>query len=236
MDTRKTPRESLAHANPQTRRSIRSLGVFALGVVPVYTLVFACQGDLIGMSLSRLGNRPGHYGRFVLWGLVCVCFLFVLFRKTFTLARYSSRLGMCLLLAACAAFLACVVLPFVPDQYPRAAKWHNELAFLSAILTLLVSLALSLHLRKVNRTLCLYAMLQWSVNLCICFHLLRTTGVTSLLESLYIIMTCLHTYGITAKLTRAGNSTALSTEDIREDILGYSHHTSKQSKGFKGMF
>lgn len=181
---------------------MKTYGFFALGVVPIYTLLFACQGDLLEMSLSRLGNRPGHYGRFVLWGIVCMGCLLVLFQRAFEMARYTSRLGKGMMYTACASFLACVALPFVPAKYPRAAKWHNELAILAAVLTVTVSLLLSLHLRKIDLGLHRRAMLQWALNFVVCFYLLRTTGVTSLLESLYIILTGLHTFGVMARLEK----------------------------------
>lgn len=203
MNLQNTRRETLAPADTAKQRNTKAYGLFALGIVPLYTLLFACQGDLMEMSLSRLGNRPGHHGRFILWGIVCVTALFVLFRRTFEMAGYDGWLGRGLLYTACTSFLVCVLLPFVPDQYPRAAKWHDSLAFLAAILTVLVSLILTLHLRKVDPRLCRIALLQWTVNVCVCAFLLKTTGVSSLLEALYIIFTSVHTYGVMARLDKA---------------------------------
>lgn len=202
MNMQSTQREELMQTEESRRRRIKVYGVFALGVVPISTLLLAFQGDLIEMSLSRLGNRPGCYGRFVLWGIVCTCSLFILFLKTFDMAQYASVVGKVVMTAACASFLTCVLLPFVPDKHPRAAKWHNELAFLAALLTVAASLLLSLHLRKIDRKLHHIAMAQWAANFVVCFLLLKTTGVTSLLESLYIISTSTHTYGVMAGLEK----------------------------------
>lgn len=186
----------------ERRGSLARYGIFALGVVPLYTLLFACQGNLISTNLSQLGNRPGHHGRFILWGMLCATFFFAFFTRVFEMARYDGWIGRGMLFGACAAFLVCVLVPFVPDRYPRAAQWHNDLAMLATVLTAMDTLVLSLHLRKVDARLCAQSVLLWLLNTGLCMHLLRATGISGLVEVAFIATTCLHVYRVMANLHR----------------------------------
>ena len=183
-------------AQPTSQKSIWPYGVFAIGIVPVYTFLFACQGDLITTNLSQLGNRPGSHSRFIFWGLLCATFFFVLFTRIFEMAGYGGAVGRGLLLGACASFVLCVLLPFVPEKYPLAAKWHNKTGIMAALLTAALSLVLSLCVRRVDRRLCVQSVLLWAVQVGVCMVMVRTSGISGLVESVFIVWTGLHAYRI----------------------------------------
>lgn len=196
MNTRHTSTE------PTTRKSIKPYGIFAVCIVPVYTMLFACQGHLITTNLSQLGNRPGHHGRFILWGVLVSAVFFALFSRVMEMAQYRSIVGKGVLLTACLSFLVCVLLPFVPDKYPRAAHWHNELAMFAAVLTAALSAMVALHLRKVDRSLCIQSLLLWGAQVSLCMFLLRTTGISGLVEAVFIATTCLYAFQIMVQLNK----------------------------------
>lgn len=189
--------------NNKKRHALGAYGAFAVGVVPLYTLAFACQGDLITSNLSQLGNRPGYHGRFIFWGILCGVFFYILFNRVFAMAQYNGWIGRVLLAGACTSFLVCVLLPFVPEKYPRAAKWHNDLAMLASVLTALTTLILSLHLRRVDGRPGSWATKLWLINTGLCIYLLQTTGISGLLEVVFIATTCLHVYGVMVRLGKA---------------------------------
>lgn len=200
---RRLHQERMRKLGRQKKKGIKPYGVFAIGVLPLSTIVFASKGDPLTVNLSIIGNQPGHRVWFILWGALCaVCFV-SLFMKTFHEARYEGKIERCLMIAAGVSFIACVLTPFLPEKYPIAAKWHNVMAVSASTLIVLVSLLLSRYLRRVDRHLYHTAMLQWGIITCVCIGLIIATGISGLFEVVLIISVSLHTYHILAQLTRA---------------------------------
>lgn len=106
------------------------------------------------------------------------------------------------MLTAGLSFVACVLTPFLPEQYPRAASWHNGLAVLAALLIVLVLMLLSLHLRRIDRRLYHHALLQWGMITGISLFLIGATGISGLFEVVLITLVSLHTYHILDQLTK----------------------------------
>lgn len=185
--------------NPRTRGTLK---LFSLGIVPMYTLLFACKGDLITSNLSQVGNLPGRHMRFVLWGVLCGAVFYLLFTRLFAATDYRRFAGRAVLVCACSSFLLCVILPFKPDRYPVAAKWHNDLAMLAAVLTAAISLIMSLHLRRVDMRLCCLATLSWIGNVALCIYLLLKTGISGLVETVFIGLSCYHAQLILSQVER----------------------------------
>lgn len=73
------------------KKGIKAYGVFAIGVIPLCTILFASKGDPLAVNLSIIGNQPGHRAWFILWGMLCAGFLVALFMKTFAVARYEGK-------------------------------------------------------------------------------------------------------------------------------------------------
>lgn len=201
-------------AEPERDRGIAAYGVFAIGVIPLCTIAFASQGDPLTMNLSIIGNQPGHRAWFILWGAVCAVFFVTLFMKTFEMAKYKGKLERGLMFAAGLSFIACVLTPFLPELYPRAASWHNRLAVAASTLIVIVSFLLSLHLRKVDRGLYRGAMAQWAVITCLCVFLIFSTGISGLFEVVLIISVSLLTYHILAQLTRARQKASIGGDAL----------------------
>lgn len=220
---RRRHQEFMRKLGRKRKESIKPYGVSAIGVIPLSTILFASRGDPLKVNLSIIGNQPGHRFWFILWGVLCaVCFV-TLFIKTFRVAHYEGKVERCLMLAAGITFIACVLTPFLPERYPRAADWHNRFAVMAAALIVLVSLLLSLHLRKVDRRLYHNAMLQWGLITCICVFLMNRTGISGLFELVLIISVSLHTYHILAQLTRSSGheSPAGEASPRRRQTVGH---------------
>lgn len=181
---------------------LRIYGLFSIGVIPLCTIAFASQGDPLAVNLSIIGNQPGHRAWFILWGILCAAFFLALFGRTFALAGYTGKTERALLFIACISFIACVLTPFLPERYPRAASWHNRLAVLASALIILVSFLLTLHLRRVDHRLCRDAVLLWLGMTCVSALLMGTTGISGLFETVLIIWCCLHTYHILVQLNK----------------------------------
>ena len=186
----------------KNKKGIKSYGIFSIVVIPLCTIAFASKGNPLAVNLSIIGNQPGHRFWFVLWGALCAVYFVSLFIKTFHVAKYTGKVERCLMVAAGASFIACVLTPYLPDQYPIAARWHNVLAVSASALIILVSFLLSLYLRKGNRKLHRTAMWQWAIITCICVFLILATGISGLFEVVLIISVSLHTYYVLMRLTK----------------------------------
>lgn len=187
--TRKTTK---AGQTPQAKRPDGVFRLFASAIVPGYTFLFACQGNLITSNLSQIGNLPGRRAGFILWGALCAVFFYTYFTRLFMLADYTSRAGKGLLHAACLSFVLCVLLPFLPEKYPVSARLHNDLAMGAAVLTAVLVCMVTLHLHRVELGLFIKSSLLWTLVITLCLFLMRTTGISGLLEAVFVIAACIY--------------------------------------------
>lgn len=117
--------------------------LMACFVIPAYTLLFAGSVQWLGTNFSVLAvTGRDHYRGFVLWGLLAAgYFLVILFQVAATLPRPPARWGVRLLtVLGCLALVCALLVPYLPDYFPKIAQLHILLAFSACVLVMLALL------------------------------------------------------------------------------------------------
>ena len=175
---------------------IKRYRFFALILIPLYTFLFAIQDSLLLSNLSRIGNMPNNYGKFVVWGIVCSSFYNSFFAFLFSMLGYPHKGGWTLYRIACLLLLLTVLLPFIPEKYPFFSFLHNQFAMIATLVTLAATFLLTLHTKSIDPKIYQKALLMWIVDVALCFVVLLRTGISGLTETLFIITTSVHLYCI----------------------------------------
>lgn len=121
----------------QRRSSQFWVDFFACFFLPAYTLLFAGSVAWFGTNFSVLAvTGPKYYRGFLLWGILAGgYFLAILWnvgkRQLDGRGRWVLR-G--LTVAACACLACALVVPYLPEDFPRYAKLHVLLAFVACVL------------------------------------------------------------------------------------------------------
>ena len=141
-------------AGKRHNRSSVLLDVYACFLIPAYTLLFAGSVTWFGTNFSVLAvTGKGHYRGFVLWGVLAgAYFLVMLMKLTATLPGFWRRGALYfLILSACGCLGYAVLIPYLPDQFPRYAKVHVMLAFAACALLMAALLVILLQCRQADK-------------------------------------------------------------------------------------
>lgn len=204
------------------KRRMHLFGLFSLLIVPLYTLLFASQDSLITSNISYIGNMPGNYGRLVLWGAVCTVFFYLFFTFLFSLLQYKNRHAWNIFHLACILFMLTVLLPFVPGVYPISTELHNQFAQAATLLTLVATLMLTLHIKTLDKEVYTKSIRLWIINLIVCFAFLIATGISGLVEVLFIAATCTQLFSIMYWVTRSSRIAERIRANAQDKMLPHS--------------
>lgn len=172
------------------RRISLIYGTMALFIIPVYTLLYACQGDLITENMSIVGGSMGGYRGLVFWGVISGLFYLGFALYLFVLTRFTNTRVRRMLFAGCAMLILTTILPFVPDVWPKAAQLHNFFAMAAPIVMILTMYFFVFHLAGYDRTVYRRALVSLNTMVLISALLLFFTGTSGLLEVVVTVGMC----------------------------------------------
>jgi len=124
--------------------------LFACFLIPAYTLLFAGSMEWFSTNFSVIAvTGADHFRGFFLWGvLVGSYFLGVLGSVAQTLPRRGRRTVWALTAAGCALLAGALMLPYLPEFLPKAARLHVLFAACACVVLMLALLAVILAGRR----------------------------------------------------------------------------------------
>ena len=136
------------------RRGHFWLDLTACFLIPAYTLLFAGSLRWYSTNFSVIAvTGEDHYRGFVYWGLLAGgYFLVMLTRLAGLLPRAGARAGTLVLITLGVLCLGyALVIPYLPQHFPRYAVLHVALAALACVLVMGALLVILLALRREDR-------------------------------------------------------------------------------------
>ncbi|MDD3243999.1 MAG: hypothetical protein PHD32_09785 [Eubacteriales bacterium] len=215
------PGESVYAA--RLRRSVRVFGLFALILIPVYTLLFASRANLLTSTMSIIGNSLGHFRGLVIWGVCSAVFFLVFTGYLFVLTRFTNRRVARMLLLSCAMLVATVLVPFLPEVMPGWAALHNTLAMAAPVLMVVVMYLFVFYLQKVDRHIYKRAILFLSGVVAASAAVMFLVGISSLLEVVFSLSMCVFLFCLLVWVLR---SKKVDAEDALAEAENELHHHS----------
>lgn len=191
-------------------------GLFALLLVPGSTIALAGRDNALYFSLSAIGNAPGNQLALILWTLASSGFFVYALRLLLLLCGQNNSLSEPLMCLAGGMLVVCNLLPFLPDELPRLAQYHNFLAMSASCLVALSLLVFVVDLRKFDIAVCkesagLLTLVLVSGGLP--FFLF---GVNGVLEGICIILVCLFLFFVLILVVRANAAAGIYAQTERE--------------------
>ena len=191
-------------------------GLFALLLVPGSTIALAGRDNALYFSLSAIGNVPGNRLALILWTLASSGFFVYALRLLLLLCGQNNSLSEPLMCLAGGMLVVCNLLPFLPDELPRLAQYHNFLAMSASCLVALSLLVFVVDLRKFDIAVCkesagLLTLVLVSGGLP--FFLF---GVNGVLEGICIILVCLFLFFVLILVVRANAAAGIYAQPERE--------------------
>ena len=191
-------------------------GLFALLLVPGSTIALAGRDNALYFSLSAIGNAPGNRLALILWTLASSGFFVYALRLLLLLCGQNNSLSEPLMCLAGGMLVVCNLLPFLPNELPRLAQYHNFLAMSASCLVALSLLVFVVDLRKFDIAVCkesagLLTLVLVSGGLP--FFLF---GVNGVLEGICIILVCLFLFFVLILVVRANAAAGIYAQTERE--------------------
>ena len=191
-------------------------GLFALLLVPGSTIALAGRDNALYFSLCAIGNAPGNRLALILWTLASSGFFVYALRLLLLLCGQNNSLSEPLMCLAGGMLVVCNLLPFLPDELPRLAQYHNFLAMSASCLVALSLLVFVVDLRKFDIAVCkesagLLTLVLVSGGLP--FFLF---GVNGVLEGICIILVCLFLFFVLILVVRANAAAGIYAQTERE--------------------
>jgi len=172
------------------RRISLIYGVLAIFIIPIYTVLYATKADLITQNMSIIGGSMGGYRALVLWGVLSALFYLGFTLYLFMLTRFTNPRVRRMLFAGCAMLIFTVILPFVPEVWPRAAQLHNILAMAAPIVIILTLYFFVFYLARCDRAVYKKALTALNTIVMVSALLLFATGTSGLLEVVVTVAMC----------------------------------------------
>lgn len=191
-------------------------GLFALLLVPGSTIALAGRDNALYFSLSAIGNAPGNRLALILWTLASSGFFVYALRLLLLLCGQNNSLSEPLMCLAGGMLVVCNLLPFLPDELPRLAQYHNFLAMSASCLVALSLLVFVVDLRKFDIAVCKESaglLTLVSVSGGLPFFLF---GVNGVLEGICIILVCLFLFFVLILVVRANAAAGIYAQTERE--------------------
>jgi hypothetical protein len=137
-----------------------------------------------------VGGMMGRYNGLVLWGVISGLFYLGFTLYLFMLTRFTDAKVRRMLFAGCAMLIGTVILPFVPEVWPRAAQLHNVLAMAAPILIILTQYFFVFYLGRCDRAVYKKALASLNAIVLVSGLLLFATGASGLLEVVVTTLMC----------------------------------------------
>lgn len=154
------------------------LSLLAYFVIPLYTVLFACNARLFLDNFTIIGNYFDKKLEFVLWGILVGGYFYTALRTIIRTAPFRRKKGyLGLLYTACILLIFAVTTPYLPETVPFQSFLHVVFAFCSAVVLLFLLLLLTYRLAYRRFGFALLAIILVSAYL-----LLRIGVVSSILE------------------------------------------------------
>ncbi len=164
-------------------------------LIPAYTLLFAGSMAWFRTNFSVLAVAgKDSYRGFVLWGILAAAYFFtILLALARTLPQRRGRIVVRTLgSTACLCLTGALLVPYLPDNFPRFAKLHVLLAALACVLLMLALLAVCLACRREELEGWRYHLRDWGGIVFFSGVLFAAGGmVTSALEVFFTISAAL---------------------------------------------
>ena len=188
-ETGKPKTESKTAYERKLKRGIFLYSLFALLLIPFYTIKLATRADVMNYSISFVGNALGHRQSLMIWTAMSSLFFISFLCYLLTLMRQESSPAKGMIYVAGCTLIACNFVPSVP-QFPVLGRYHNFLAMSASILLAATLFVFVATLRRFDEKIYKKALCLWMLIVTIPACLLIRFGVNSLLESISILMLC----------------------------------------------
>lgn len=128
------------------------LDLYACFLIPAYTLLFAGGEHWLDTNFSVLALLgTGQFWGFVLWGTLLAAYFLVML--TLICRTLEKCVGVvCVAALACLCLAGSMLLPYLPEHFPKAAQAHIMLAFSACVLLMLALLLVLVRCCRISRT------------------------------------------------------------------------------------
>ena len=112
---------------------VRNLQKILLCIICLINIIATTQCDLRYENLSSMGNFTTSHIFLIIWAFITSSYLYIYTKQLFQQYKYLTKRKAMLLCICCITMISSVCLPYLPQQYPIASKWHVRLAIFSSI-------------------------------------------------------------------------------------------------------
>ena len=127
--------------------------IIGLFIIPVYSILFGTNGDLILMTFSQVGGRiDGKLEALIIWGILCSIYFYYGIDYMLKLIKRENNHVTTILAIGCGSLILTVLLPFNTMMYPASSEIHNDLARVAIVLIIISVLMFIFELKKFDKT------------------------------------------------------------------------------------
>ena len=137
----------------RTERKYLLLDLYSCYLLPAYTLLFAGSSGWFDTNFSVLAvSGPERYQSFLLWGVVTAGYFGVLLIRVIVALSPARRIAVRILLgAALFQLMLGILLPYLPERFPRLSTVHIVLCFSTSVSVMSALLVTILELYRRER-------------------------------------------------------------------------------------
>lgn len=150
------------------RRIKITLMIIGLFIIPVYSILFGTNGDLILMTFSQVGGRiDGKLEALIIWGILCSIYFYYGIEYMLKLIKRENNHVTTILAIGCGSLILTVLLPFNTMMYPASSEIHNDLARVAIVLIIISVLMFIFELKKFDKTVFKKCLITYIISLII---------------------------------------------------------------------
>lgn len=179
------------------------LGILGLVIIPIYSVMYAINGDPLLVTFSAVGGRYNKQPYLILWGILLSVFFFVSLSYLFIITRMENNKIKMSLTVGSVLLLVSVIVPFIPSMYPIISEIHNNLAYITAIFGIFVIYAFVLTLQKLDKKLYKRSLNLLNIVVLITVIIFLLVGSSSVFQIHYSVGVCFFLFLLIVMIERS---------------------------------
>lgn len=170
-----------------------ALIIIGLIIIPLYSILFGINGDLIDMTFSQVGGRiDGKLQGLIIWGAICSIYFYFAVEYMFMMLGKSNRLILGLVGLGCICLMITVFLPFNTMMYPISSEIHNNLVRVAVVIIILAIMFFVINLKNYDKKTFIISLVSYLICIVVILAIFLKYRVSSIFQIAFVTLMCIY--------------------------------------------
>lgn len=170
-----------------------ALIIIGLIIIPLYSILFGINGDLIDMTFSQVGGRiDGKLQGLIIWGAICSMYFYFTVEYMFMMLGKNNKFVLGLVGIGCICLMVTVFLPFNTMMYPVSSEIHNNLVRVAVAIIIVAILFFVINLKNYDKKTFIISLISYLICIAVILVIFFKYRVSSIFQIAFVTLMCVY--------------------------------------------